>query len=253
MDRSRSSRMLIFALVLAAFLLMLNTGCVLLERKLLFFPTHDTRTNGLPSWRDSEDVIGFAREVNQPKAIWLMLHGNGGQAADRAYAIQAFASDDSIYILEYPGYGARMGKPSKESFNLAAQQAYLLLRKQYPSRPVCVVSESIGSGAASYLASLPEPPNKLVLIAPFDRLRRVAQEHFPSWLVALLLRDDWNNVELLANYRGPVEIYGAANDEVIPVSHARALAAAIPQAKFTLITGVHNDWSHGDQVRIRYE
>jgi len=48
-----------------------------------------------------------------------------------------------------------------------------------------------------------------------------------------------------------VEIYGAKDDEIIPVSHAKALAAAVPSAKFTLIEGGHNDWSQQPQVKFR--
>ena len=252
MERRASSRMLTVALIIIA-LLLLNAGCVSLERKLLFFPTHETRVNGLTPWMLSNQIIGYTREVEQPKHVWLLLHGNGGQAADRSYAIPHFANDDSVYIMEYPGYGQRAGTPSKKMFNEAALKAYRELRVRFPSQRIGVVGESIGSGAATFLCSLPQPPDKLVLIVPFDHLKLVAREHFPSWLVALLLRDDWNNVESLANYRGPIDIYGAEHDEVIPVSHAQALATSTPQARFTMIHGGHNDWSLQPEVLIRYE
>jgi hypothetical protein len=56
--------------------------------------------------------------------VWLLIHGNGGQAADRAYALPSFSMDDSVFILEYPGYGSRKGKPSKKSLDAADRQAY---------------------------------------------------------------------------------------------------------------------------------
>jgi hypothetical protein len=33
--------------------------------------------------------------------------------------------------------------------------------------------------------------------------------------------------------------------------HAKALAAAIPQAKLTIISGGHNDWADHGKVKIR--
>ena len=241
----------LLALVAAVFVLLLSFGCSSLERKLLFFPSHRPADNRLEPWSDHGQVIGYARKVDHPQNVWFLIHGNGGQASDRAYAIPCFAPDDSVFILEYPGYGLRAGTPSKANFNRAATEAYLLLRHDYPKFPVCVAGESIGSGPACALATLASPPDKIVLIVPFDKLALVAKEHMPSWVVSLMLSDNWDNLAALSNYRGPVDIYGAEADTVIPVGHARALAAGIPSAKFALIAGGHNEWSHEDRVKIR--
>jgi pimeloyl-ACP methyl ester carboxylesterase len=116
---------------------------------------------------------------------------------------------------------------------------------------VCVVGESIGSGPASFLAKLSPAPDKLALIVPFDKLSLVARHHFPSLVVSLVLRDNWDNIEALSHYKGPVEIFGAEGDIVIPISHAKALAAVVPSSKFVMIEGGHNDWARQPKVRIR--
>ncbi len=243
--------MLALAAVLAA-LLMITVGCAsIIERSLLFFPTHRAETNGLEPWTSNGALIGYSRTAAAPRNVWLLLHGNAGQASDRAYALPSFPPGDSVFIMEYPGYGSRPGVPSREAFDRAARQAYLLLRAAYPGVPVCVAGESIGSGPASALAGLARPPDKFVLIVPFDRLSLVAKEHFPAMVVSLLLRDDWDNVAALRPYAGPVEIFGAQDDTVIPVGHAKALAAALPSSSFVLIEGGHNDWSRPGRVRIR--
>jgi pimeloyl-ACP methyl ester carboxylesterase len=245
------TRKLIIAAIAGAAIYFMMPGCSSIERKILFFPTHGSGSFGLAPWTKDGEIIGFSRKVDAPKTVWLMLHGNGGQAADRIYAIPSFSSEDSVFILEYPGYGTRKGVPSKASFNQAAKEAYLLLRDTYPKTPVCVVGESIGSGPASFLAGLNPPPDKLVLIVPFDRLSLVAKDHYPAFLVRLLLKDDWDNVAALSNYKGPVDIFGAVDDAVIPVGHAQALAAAVSSSKFVLIDGGHNDWSAQGRVPIR--
>jgi len=242
---------IIVAIVLIAAALLMLAGCSAFERRMLFFPTHRPETNGLKPWVRNGETIGYAREAPEPKNVWLMLHGNAGQASDRAYALPSFSPADSVFIMEYPGYGARAGTPSKEAFNRAAAEAYLRLRETYPQIPVCVVGESIGTGPACYLASLSQPPTKLVLIVAFDKLSLVAGEHFPTLLVNLVLQDNWDNVAALRNYKGPVSIFGAQGDVVIPVSHARALADAIPSARLIIIDGGHNDWSQQGRVQIR--
>jgi len=114
-------KVIVVLIVSAVAIAFLAGGCSSIERKLLFFPTHRTADSGLKPWTKAEDLIGYAREVDAPKNVWLLLHGNAGQASDRAYAIPSFSTEDSVYILEYPGYGNRKGKPSKESFKRAAK------------------------------------------------------------------------------------------------------------------------------------
>lgn len=218
---------------------------------MLFYPTHHPHDNSLTPWTKGGEVIGYAREVKSPENVWLLLHGNAGQASDRLYAVPCFSVADSVFIMEYPGYGSREGTPSKESFNRAAREAYLFLRENHPDVPVCVAGESIGSGPASFLSGLPNPPDKIVLVVPFDRLASVAEAHFPAVLVRLMLKDNWDNVASLKDYKGPLDIFGAEDDEVIPVRHAKGLAASVTGSRLVVVRGGHNDWSVGGRVKIR--
>lgn len=221
------------------------------QRSMLFFPSHAVVASNLTPWSDGTHIIGYCREVTNPHAIWLMLHGNGGQAANRDYVLRRMSGEDSLYVMEYPGYGSRPGSPSLRSINQAASEAYQLLRWRNPNAPVCVLGESLGSGPACALAREKVPPDKIILVVPFDALTKVASRHFPFLPVRFLLRDAWDNVQSLRRYHGPVEIYGATGDTIIPIDHARALARQIPQAQFTEITGGHNDWSESDQVKVQ--
>jgi uncharacterized protein len=242
---------LVVATLLVAILLAFS-GCASIARRALFYPTHHNRTNGLSEWRKDGALVGYSRMVPDPHTVWLMVHGNGGQAADRAYALHAFSQRDSVYILEYPGYGARTGTPSKRSLDRATLEAYQHLQRTYPAKPVCVVGESIGTGPASLLARQATPPAKIVLIVPLDNLKSVAAEHLPWLPVTLLLGSSWNNVEALADYKGPVDIFGARDDAIIPVHHAEALARAVPHSRLRILPGGHNDWAlQGGAVQIR--
>jgi len=236
--------------MLIVFGAVLLLSCQSFVRSQLFYPTHATDDKGLARWMRDGTLIGFARPVTDPVNVWLLLHGNGGQAADRVYTFDRFSDRDAVYILEYPGYGSRPGTPSRKEFDAAALEGYQLLRAQFPGKPVCVVTESIGSGPGSTLARATPSPDKLVFIVPFDDLKSVAREHVPYLPTGLMLSGSWDNVEALAGYTGPVDVFGAERDTIIPVRHARRLAASLPQAKFQLIPGGHNDWSDQSQVRV---
>jgi pimeloyl-ACP methyl ester carboxylesterase len=229
----------------------LTVGCQVFTRKLLFFPSHDTVENGFTRWTQDGALIGYSRAVENPENVWLMLHGNGGQASGRGYALPSFPERDALFILEYPGYGARAGTPSRRGFDAAAREGYAALRASFPGKRIGVVGESLGSGPAAMLSKASPPPDKLVFIVPFDTLKSVAADHFPRPLVSLVLAGSWNNIEAMKGYRGPVDVFGAEYDEVIAVSHARALAGSIPQAKFHLLPGGHG-WALRPGVEIRF-
>lgn len=229
---------------------LLVLGCQAFVRKAMFFPSHDARQSPFSAWTHEGRQLGLAREVESPRNVWLLLHGNGGQAADRTYAMHAFDEADSVFILEYPGYGAREGTPSRKSFDAAAREAYAALRARFPTVPVGVVGESLGSGPAAVLSRELPAPDKIVLIVPFDSIRSVARDHVRFLPTSLILMGSWDNIEALRGYRGPVEIFGAAEDEVIAVSHAEALAKSVPQATFHRIPGNHG-WANGRDVKVR--
>lgn len=221
------------------------------QRSMLYFPTHSVPSSRLVPWVVDGRTIGYRRVVPNAAAIWLMTHGNAGQAADREYVLSRMSDHDSLYVMEYPGYGSREGKPSLESMNAAAAEAYGILRSQFPNTPVCVIGESIGSGPACSLAREKIQPDKIVLVVPFDSLANVASDRFWFLPVRLMLRDRWDNVEALSHYAGPVDIFGALGDGIIPIKHAKALAERTPTAHFVAISGGHNDWSWNSDVKIR--
>jgi hypothetical protein len=155
--------------------------------------------------------------------------------------------------LEYPGYGERPGAPSREAFNAAALQAYRWLLKTYGKEAILVLGESLGSGVASYLGSVADAPNHIVLVVPFDRLADVAQESIAFLPVRYLLRDRWDNIDALRSFHGKLDVFGATHDNVIPVHHARNLAASLPTSIYHEFDGDHG-WANGDAVDLsRFE
>ena len=81
----------------------------------------------------------------------LLLHGNAGHSLHRSYFVSRLRDAEvtaPIFILEYPGYGARPGKPTESNLVAAAVKAIDLL-----DQPVILVGESLGTGVACAAAS----------------------------------------------------------------------------------------------------
>lgn len=212
---------------------LLSLVVMLLQRRMIYVPTRLTSAeesqlaaqNGLVPWRDpGGEIIGWELPAKDTAAgTVLIVHGNAGCAADRGYfadPIQA-AEPVNVFVLEYPGYGARTGSPSEKSFLAAAEEAFATLTND---GPIYVVGESLGSGVAAYLAKAhSRQVSGLVLFMPYNKLSAVAQAKMPLFPAGLLLWDRFDPEDWLKSYHGPVKIILAGSDEIIPTKFGRRL------------------------------
>lgn len=239
----------IIAATLAGIFGLLAGAFYVLQGVFVYHPTHQTAPAGLTPWLVEGQLFGYAREATTPAAVWLIMQGNAGQAGQRGYFKNVPASE-AIFVLEYPGYGQRSGPMTRDSINTAAAAAYHELRRRFPDVPVGVVGESFGSGPATRLARESRPPDRFVLFVPLARLDLLMDRFVPVLPMRLLLRENWNNVASLQGYRGPVTIYAAENDQVIPRAHTLLLAQSVPAARLVWLAGGHNDAGEDGSVRL---
>jgi uncharacterized protein len=217
---------LLLSLVLIFYLFICITMAVA-QRSLLYFPhvftpaEVDQRAQfaNLERWTNSAgENIGFKRlSPEQPaEGSILITYGNGSTATGCAgYAddIQKAAAMD-VYILEYPGYEDRPGKPTEKSLFAAAADAVQTLSTNLP---IYLVGQSLGSGVASYLAgTFTNKITGIVLISPFNSVVSVGQHRYPFLPVSLLAVDRFPSEEYLRNYQGKVAITVDGKDTVVP-------------------------------------
>jgi pimeloyl-ACP methyl ester carboxylesterase len=232
------------------------------QRSMIYYPSRNTQealtreavSQGFEPWQNPDgQIIGYcslpAPGDPRPPAAVLITHGNAGYAmhrTDYATILRAAAPDRalSVYILEYPGYGARSGQPSQPNFLAAADQAL----SQIPANvPVILLGESIGTGVATATAAA--HPNRiagLLLLTPFDSLANVAQHHYPLLPVRWIMRDKYPSEEWLKTYHGPIAIILAANDTIVPAKFGQKLhdTYAGPKKLIIVDDADHNDLLH---------
>jgi len=200
-----------------------------LQRQLIYYPTVESEAEllraaagtGLLDWRDENDqLIGWRSHSGNGDANRIVVfHGNAGYALHREYYVTGFLAqkqDWDVYLFEYPGYGARSGKPSEAGIKAAAAKAVKLLLGS-DARPVYLAGESLGSGVASHLASLfPEQVGGMLLVTPFTSLPDVAAQHYKFLPVRTLLSERYDSVAALSHYHGPVAFLLAGSDDIVP-------------------------------------
>jgi uncharacterized protein len=222
-----------------------------LQRYLIYVPTRlspeiaqeAAARAGFGPWRNAAgQLIGWKLSANAaPVGSVLIVHGNGGWALNRAYMAISIheAAQLDVYILEYPGYGARGGSPGEASLLAAADEAFENLPKKLPDY---IVSESLGTGVAAHLAQkYSVNVAGMAMFVPYDKLASVAENHVPFLPAYFLLRDRFDPATWLKNYHGPIKVIVAGSDEIIPPILGRRLYEGYDGPKLLqVIPGAHH-------------
>ncbi len=206
------------------------------------------RRSGLKLWptegTDYQALVS-TDPIPHPRGIVVVFHGNAGSASDRFYYPEALEPLGwRVVLAEYPGYGARPGRPSEPSLveegartALAALQAF--------SGPLVLWGESLGAAVAAGVAARPEvPATGLVLVTPWYDLPTLANRLYPFLPVRLFVRDRFDNAAALAAFQGPVAILMAGRDEIIPPDHTQRLyeERQEPKRLWVFPSAGHNSW-----------
>jgi uncharacterized protein len=220
--------------ICAVLYLTVCVGCAALQRRMIYFPPSVNPTEveqyaasqNLTRWTDSHGApIGWKRlsPVQPAQGQVLITHGNACCAFECGHFVGAVqqAGAFDVYIVEYPGYENRPGKPTERGLYAAADEALALLPANHPTY---VVGESLGTGVAAYLAGKhPTDIAGVVLFAPYNSLVDVGQAHMVILPVGLMLVDRYPSAEHLRTYHGPVAMLTGGHDWVVPEKFGRRL------------------------------
>ena len=230
-----ASRVIIFGvLVITGLYVVCVIGLTIGQRKLLYYPCKQSIIEAQPNvarigfraWENAAgEVIGWFRpsQTGPATRTILLLHGNAGCASAWFHYAEGFQSAEPInfYILEYPGYGGRSGKPTQSSILHAADDAVASLPQKCG---FYIVGESLGTGPACYLAGrYATKVTGVFLVAPYSNLAAAASAHLPLFPVKWMLKDKYPSDQWLNDYRGPLAVMLGGKDEVIPDQLGRKL------------------------------
>jgi len=213
------------------------------------------KKNGFVPWKNpAGEIIGWEimADTNSIGTV-LVFQGNSGCAVwsgDFTRPIHSGANVN-VFILEYPGYGARPGSPGRAAFDAAAEEAFQLLPKNLPRY---VVSLSLGTGVAGDIAkNHPSEIAGMAMFAPYHNLASVAQHRMWYLPAYFFLLDRFDPEECLKNYHGPIKFVVAGEDEIIGDASGLRLANTyqgpkdlqiFPYAQHGDVAFQTSDWWH---------
>lgn len=221
------------------FILLYGTSLILVylfQRHLIFLPT--------PQDFEACDYFADAQKLNEngtrfyyksvSDKLVVFYHGNYGSACDRAFLSSWFeASGYSVAFVEYVGYSNDRRAPRARLILQDVKNMDNFIRRIAPNKLV-VVGESLGTGPASYHASL-DRMARLILISPYTSLLELSEKKLPFYPVSFMLREHFDNVASLKDFYGGMLVIAGTNDLVVPIEFSRKLFEKVPTANKTFL------------------
>jgi pimeloyl-ACP methyl ester carboxylesterase len=215
------------------------------QRKLIYFPTANIPHNYEQLQLTHENVTLEIIVLNQGKKEAILYFGGNAEAV--VYSAEDFLSVfplQTVYLLNYRGYGGSSGQPSEAG--IFADALFLFDKVLEKQAIISVIGRSLGSGVATYLASK-RPVEKMALISPFDSITSVAQNIYMIFPVFLMLLDKYDSISRVKEIEAKTIILVAEHDEVIPRKHSQRLIDEFPPEQISvkiIADSGHNDISN---------
>lgn len=165
--------------------------------------------------KDGVILNGVLFKAENSKGLIFYLHGNAGSLASWGYVADVYTNlNYDVFMLDYRGYGKSEGVINNEKkFYEDVQTAYDEMKKSYNENQIIVLGYSIGTGAASQLASV-NNPRLLILQAPYYNLADLVKRIFP-FVPSFMVRYKFETNEHLKDCQMPVVVFHGDEDEVI--------------------------------------
>ncbi len=225
----------------------------LLENSLVYFPSRfpdgdwSLKAGVEDAWFTSNDgtkLHGWFLQVEQPHAVVLFCHGNGGSIAWRRDLLDVFrALRVSALLWSYRGYGRSEGSPHEAGILQDARAArdWLAKRAAVKKTDIVLWGESLGGAVTIDLAQ--DGARALILESTFTSMPAVAAYHYPWLPVRTLMRNRYDSLAKIAGYHGPLLQFHGDADSIVPYELGRQLFDAANQPKeFVTMEGAdHND------------
>ena len=211
-----------------------------MENRLVYFPEPDR----LEEWQqfdvadmehaqleaaDGTRLHGLWFAAVEPRMTVVFFHGNAGNVCHRAQRLGMIRDRYrvNLFAVDYRGYGRSEGQPNEAGVDLDAEAASLWAaqRAGVEPRELVFMGRSLG-GALAVKQAAAHQASGLILESTFSALPDVAAVHYPWLPVRWLMRNRYDSLTTIEEYRGPLLQSHGVQDRVIPIVLGRKLFAA---------------------------
>ena len=238
----------------------IQTGCLVLDKYFVYFPSHELPMTPLNVGLNYEDVYLTTADgielhgwfiPGESEVVLALFHGNAGNIGDRLDFINLMHTyvGASIFIFDYRGYGLSQGSPSESGLYLDAEAAvdFLIDRvgSEEGTQDVVFFGRSLGSAVALKMASIYDVGG-VIIEAPFTSTVALAKIHFPylpEFLGNLLIRNRYASDTVAGSLGSPLMVIHGTNDSVVPIEMGEKIydLANVNKSFYAVAGADHND------------
>jgi fermentation-respiration switch protein FrsA (DUF1100 family) len=195
---------------------------------------------------DGANLTGWYAPPAPGKPVILYFRGNAQSFSREHVRYEAFVADGYGYLaFDYRGFPGTPGEISEDNILADSLAAYDWLQQK--GFPILLWGRSLGSGPATYVASLREA-EALLLETPFDSAVAVAADRYGFLPVQWLMHDQFPVDSWIADVSEPVFVAHGTADRTIGVQHGQRVYELAPnKAGIWIEDGAgHSDlWDRG--------
>ncbi len=198
---------------------------------------------------DGKYQHGILFKAKNSKGLIFYLHGNAG-AVDNWGKISKTYTDlgYDTFILDYRGFGKSEGEIENEEQVLKdVQIVFDTVSKKYKKN--IIIGYSIGTGLASYLASI-RKNDLLILKAPFDNFLKFTAgrvPYFPNSLKKFHFETDKN----LKKIKTPIYLFHGNKDQLISLENSLRLKKVLKSKDSLFILEGQNHLGINDNLEYQ--
>jgi fermentation-respiration switch protein FrsA (DUF1100 family) len=169
------------------------------------------------------NFIKFKPADSTIAGIVIYFHGNRVNVTRYAPFIKIFTINGyEVWMMDYPGFGKSTGKLSESGIKADGQLIYNLARKKLRSDSILIYGKSLGTGVATYIASV-NPCKRVLLETPYYSLSTVYDDYTFIYPTNWMLRFHFPSFEYMPKITAPITIFHGTNDELISYKNASRL------------------------------
>ncbi len=194
----------------------------------------------IPSF-DGTKLHGLLFKTPQPKGLIFYLHGNAGTVDDWGNNATVYTDlGYDIFFLDYRGFGKSQGEiDNQEQVFKDISFAYDSLLSQYEATKIVIIGYSIGTGPATYLASI-KKTKRLILQAPYFNFIEFSTGRVP-YFPDFLKKFQFETNQYIVEVKAPISIFHGNQDQLISIDNSLRLKKIIKptDSLFTLESQSH--------------
>ena len=271
-QKNKKRKIVYTIIVILLILILLLIGWNKLQDYIFFHPWND-----LVSYKKLQQIDEFKEieiknnEVNLSGWFWniqnknekaplvIFFTGNAQNSSNTMYnyylseTMKDVFGNYNLMIIDYPGYGMSKGKPSDDSMFIASKYIFEYATKmnEVDKDNIVIMGYSIGTGVASYCASINEASG-LILVAPYDKALSLYNDAIDSFhgSIQSLAKYSIDSATYAESVKEPTLIFTSKADEVINYRHSLDLAGHFSELDdVVILDGVnHNGYFSQTQV-----